>query len=114
MNSGNPPPQSDYKERKLDSIMKFIPLDLNLLNDPSDSRFTAIHAKVRNLTHDKIDLEKVKLYGYSKDSLSDWLKGRHPIPFRLLKDAMTRRNRKSICRNSKRGCPVCSDATTTS
>jgi len=86
MNTGNPLSQNDYKRIKTKVGMNSVPMDLSVLNNPADSRYTAIHAKVNGLIMENVDLAKLGDYGYSKDSLSDWLKGRHPVPLRVLKD----------------------------
>jgi len=68
-------------------------IDLNLLNDVSDSRFTFIHAKMRRISKRDLNLAKVAFYGFSKDSLNDWLALRYPIPLIVLKNPNSLANR---------------------
>ena len=59
--------------------------DLRLLDDKTDSKYTCLHVKVKNLSRDDIDFEKVSMLGYSQSSINDWLRGKNSIPLSVLK-----------------------------
>ncbi len=84
-------------------------IDLNLLNDSSDSKFGFIRAKIPTISEEDIDLAKVNKLGFSKDSFSDWLALRYPVPLRVLKTPNALGNRiKCLCiraSNSKISVP---------
>ena len=68
-------------------------IDLNLLDDKSDTKSTSLHAKIDNLSLTDIDPAKVNIHNYSADSVSGWLNGKYPIPIRVLRSPNSMKNR---------------------
>ncbi|MBI2530405.1 MAG: LAGLIDADG family homing endonuclease [Candidatus Diapherotrites archaeon] len=68
-------------------------IDLNLLDDKTDTKSTSLHAKIDNLGFTDIDSAKVNMHNYSADSVSGWLKGEYPIPIRVLRSPNSMKNR---------------------
>ncbi len=73
-------------------------IDLSLLDDKSDTKSTFLHAKIDNLSLADIDSTKADLYNYSADSASGWLKGRHTVPIRILRNPNSMKDKiKYLC-----------------
>lgn len=86
-------------------------LDLSLLTTDSDTRVNFIHAKIKRLSKKDLDLDVIGKLAYSKNSIADWLKGRHPVPLPVLKNPNNIANRiEYLCLRASKArvlLPIC-------